>query len=566
MFASGEAYLKFCREFIEAGGLTLKSPWTGDEARTTQSIVYPSQPWKVCRYAYRFDFLEPLYVIISGFGDCRVSGVLFPLRNVFFSFSSSDEQNANLFEEIRYFREYVVRYYDIFANSYGFGRLGFLLQSSHFAHSIWNELSAVDGLVDLIPRSAVVHIAHEPVGAIDELFPELVDSRIARYPNMPIEQFLISAQAEGQLFVPIGRTHIPQSLLSRIHDVARRRFPSDVDFSIKIRSENDLVLWATLREEGRIWKNQADILCDIINQLAGSSYRIAVIFDGFTPGYRQSAGHAELQREREILKQIVSATSSEVHFISLIGAQLQQAFVWGSIADFYIAHHGTIQHKIGWLHDLPGIAHRAVTPGFHPSRMLALRAASDNRLPHYVYGRPIDHEVRPGDARNDLVSYTLSTADISENLFSFARKFIQTNKNPATARDKGKILHEITPDFYTKNSAKRLVDDASKAWTEQRWEDALDLFCSAVKASPKYRNGYEQLLRFLLMTYSSWFGADRQVGRVISLIFVSYIDPKSRWAAEQLHASLIKIGDEDLRGAVKAVLSALENLQSKQTG
>jgi hypothetical protein len=137
---------------------------------------------------------------------------------------------------------------------------------------------------------------------------------------------------------------------------------------------------------------------------------IGVIFDGYTPGYGGGAPQEELEKEQAIVKTIVdslTAARCAVPSVSLVGADLQQAYVWGASADFYIANHGTIQHKIGWLHEIDGIAHTCELESFNPKKYTPMYVREGGRPATYVLGTPCRDDSHPGDARTNLYSYTL---------------------------------------------------------------------------------------------------------------------------------------------------------------
>ena len=59
----------------------------------------------------------------------------------------------------------------------------------HFAHHFWNELAGIDRLCkqqDLLNSVEKVYVLREPLGAIDQIFPEILKDKIKRVENIDI--------------------------------------------------------------------------------------------------------------------------------------------------------------------------------------------------------------------------------------------------------------------------------------------------------------------------------------------------------------------------------------------
>jgi hypothetical protein len=49
--------------------------------------------------------------------------------------------------------------------------------------------------------------------------------------------------------------------------------------------------------------------------------------------------------------------AGRLEVLSLVGLPLLEIALYATIADAYLAHHGSIQHKIGWLGHCHGVVH-----------------------------------------------------------------------------------------------------------------------------------------------------------------------------------------------------------------
>jgi hypothetical protein len=69
--------------------------------------------------------------------------------------------------------------------------------------------------------------------------------------------------------------------------------------------------------------------------------------------------HALQVREftRKFIDALPASARQSVFIVDTTDLQLAEAIAFASVANFYICHHGTQQHKIGWIYDVPGVIH-----------------------------------------------------------------------------------------------------------------------------------------------------------------------------------------------------------------
>jgi len=125
-------------------------------------------------------------------------------------------------------------------------------------------------------------------------------------------------------------------------------------------------VWISLRRLYRCAVNELEVFQELIARLGTAARRYEIILDGYSlPHDLLAPGRYDIawQREQSDLVGRGAATlinsnrSQNVAIIDLTGADLPTAIAWAATADAYICHHGTQQHKIGWLTPIPGLIH-----------------------------------------------------------------------------------------------------------------------------------------------------------------------------------------------------------------
>ena len=184
-------------------------------------------------------------------------------------------------------------------------------------------------------------------------FDQLLDWR-----HGPVQRW--SRPTPGQLqpgiAFSLGSTRIPASVAARVraacagHDIMPPGRPGAP------------ALWLSLRSMHRRAHNQLDF-CRAVLALLDPS--VDVYLDGFSlpddidlPGRYDSAQFHAWQREAAALaRALIADAPLGPRLINATCCTVPQAIALGARMDAYLAPHGTQQHKIGWLHAVPGVVH-----------------------------------------------------------------------------------------------------------------------------------------------------------------------------------------------------------------
>jgi hypothetical protein len=202
--------------------------------------------------------------------------------------------------------------------------------------------------------------------------------------------------------------------------------------------------------QDRTWTNQVDGLSKIITSLAQDYPNLGIIFDGYSlatdyyanchlhnnpnPHLTQKRSQLDaIRAEKEIVNQIINNLSDlGIGFFSTIGYSLYEANIWAHASDLYLAHHGTIQHKIGWLANKPGIVHcnRKIAEQ-KPLWVAAVREFGI--MPKYVdpsHIKDVTIQSNEGERRTDLDNYDIDWEILYKELKKLAQSIERKKKFP----------------------------------------------------------------------------------------------------------------------------------------
>ncbi len=415
--------LRFQRQALARGRLDAICPWTGRTLESDRSVLAAeSQP-----IYYRF---------VCGNGSGRVfylavgregtgNGTLyFYLPNERLVLFFADPHLWNGTAEIDQIRAYsIVRWrpvLDYFGRGEG-GGVCALVDSNHFAHHLWEDLSGISGLLNdgLLQRVETLVVASEPMGPIAALFPEIPAEKIehAVYPGL-----VDDALVRGRCLIRFGGLSIHPSLVERAYRCACLHAEEGaVAQAAAMRDACWPVLWVTVRIGNRTWVSQVDGIAGIANALYREYPRLALIVDGYSvpdgrPRIHPRTELETVRAERACVEEIRLRLTPGLTLASNVGRSMSAAIVFARAADLYLAHHGSLQHKVAWIANCPGVVHsnRGVLDG-PLERHRGLFAREDAVVP--VYLDPERVQDRPGarDVPNNRWAYDLDNYDFDYN-------------------------------------------------------------------------------------------------------------------------------------------------------
>lgn len=108
-----------------------------------------------------------------------------------------------------------------------------------------------------------------------------------------------------------------------------------------------------------------------------------------------------------------------------VGCTLAESVLWANHVDLYFCHHGTTQHKVGWLANKPGVVHSNQGVLSHPAYPEAKGCWINCRNAIYLpKSSVVDSEVPENyqkAMRKDLKNYYLNWEDAYKELLGLLK-------------------------------------------------------------------------------------------------------------------------------------------------
>lgn len=389
-FVSPRAVRRYQLEIVLKGSYTLPSPWTGQLLQPLDCYIANISPlgFGDILIAYRFR-CEYTFWLISGIVKDG-----FPINEVFVP--AWDCSPWSLFPEQGCERNAVVREQlrqldDTLKESQPPNKPPVLLLGHpNFAHNLWNELPGLAALEEMsAPGCEGLEIItlYQPILSIEQGFASL------GWPHRPIGDVTALWGRQSRIFTRIGATQVSTSLRQKLATSVQRCHDRGVTEPVRQQLQGCFpVVWVTARLDSRTALNQQDMILALVRAIAGAYPRAGFILDGFAypddfdnPVYMQHSGtcqqgrrHGEMvdsdpslgeslvAREHEITPYIARLQQILAHqvcnpVVSTSGLRITDTIFLGGLADYYVCHAGSLQHKIGWTHNSMGIVHSNTT-------------------------------------------------------------------------------------------------------------------------------------------------------------------------------------------------------------
>jgi hypothetical protein len=237
----------------------------------------------------------------------------------------------------------------------------------NFAHHAWNQLGALEKFGQTVdPDSSItIETTHQPLGPLAELLPELAVLRI-----IPKDWSAMSENKPGRVDVFLGGTVVTKAIRDRVHKVAIKRASQQWrETAERLVNRHAPIVWISVRTLNRTAVNQHEALTCLCKRLFTIYSRCAIILDGYSlpDDFSTNASYRNRKSQNQIIARDMAAASAIAGAIGrpaeaqdlvvAVGLNLLESILLAHAADFYVCHHGTVQHKIGWLAAKPGVVH-----------------------------------------------------------------------------------------------------------------------------------------------------------------------------------------------------------------
>jgi hypothetical protein len=367
-------------------------PFSGKHVVSRQSLLA-----NINVIFYRFESEQVFYVATAGIGSgFKKSAVYFPQHDLIVS--DGDEwglQHDDLIELKARMVCGAGACYEYLSDPDPKGRkLAVCLGFYHFAHHLWNELSGLHKLYkrDLLQNVDKFLVLREPLGPIEQIFPEIPENKIER--KQTTDDLFYEILEKGYFAIRVGDDYLAGDLASRVANVSLANcLPATLAMVKEAKSKYHPLLWVGIRVGNRAWIDQIDGLTNVIASLRKEFPTLGVVFDGFSlPSDKSAESNEELGYSKILAdeNEIVDGIVENLHqrqlsggIFNIIGLSISDANVWAHAIDVYVSPYGSLQHKVGWFTNKRGVVHTNRTLLKNPASYVW--ANVENGIPpHYI--------------------------------------------------------------------------------------------------------------------------------------------------------------------------------------
>lgn len=238
----------------------------------------------------------------------------------------------------------------------------------NFAHHAWNHLGALSELSRLrIGRSPLpIFVTFQPLGPLVELLPELSD-----WPVSSISAMIPAClNAPGRVIVNIGGFRVTDGTRERVLKVACAHASIETKLALLQIKSRWPIIWVSVRTRNRTAENQRSFVTSLCKEIYTTNHNAAIIIDGHSLpvdqencNYEYTELNIAVEKDSIEVDAIISdlrsscGVSEAQLLIKAVGFTILDSILLANQASFYVCHHGTVQHKIGWMTKTPGIVH-----------------------------------------------------------------------------------------------------------------------------------------------------------------------------------------------------------------
>lgn len=303
-----------------------------------------------------------------------------------------------------------------------------ILGMGNFAHHLCNELQGIERFIQSgdIEKVNKIIVNNYPLGKIEDIF-EAVESRKIYYVRDKERINDIINDVRSIIPFKINDKYVSESLKNKVIENAINKCSKMTKKKIElVENRKGIKIWISIKIGGRTLSNQTSVLSKLIKELYDKSISNTILVDAVSYPKDDKIGGRIFKKEfvkrheREIEKVKKSVSSRGVKIINMNGNSLLDSIAWAQVPDFYVTHWGTIQHKVGWLSDCPGLVHANELVLNNKWRHLMFSRSIGDYSPTFLKAnlvRDVESDVQDSRPRGSI---DLSNYYVDEKMFSSA--------------------------------------------------------------------------------------------------------------------------------------------------
>jgi hypothetical protein len=371
-FTADRAVRAYQREIIETGSFSIIAPFSGEPVKPDSChIVNNGDPAHGnLGIAYRLPGRDAVWLLAGSVKDgfpinevfsARTGASLWALAGEYSQLNRAWKQQLENIESAKD---------DVGIVTADLSAPCVLAGHPNFAHHLWNELAGLysymqqDGRLPVPLRIACLY---QPLLPLRYLFDQqqLQVERLDRFEKLlGFQQRMVTRL--GSTRIPLG---LRQLVSRKLLDYSDKTILAPLEKALQIARP---IVWLSVRLDARTLDNQTEFLTDLMAGIVAEYPLAGFVLDGFSfpddfgsPLYADGGAYlanAMLHRERELqeyINKLLARCALQFNnpVVSVSGMRLAEAVRLARLADYYVCHAGTIQHKIAWFHNTPGMVH-----------------------------------------------------------------------------------------------------------------------------------------------------------------------------------------------------------------
>ena len=246
------------------------------------------------------------------------------------------------------------------------------LNAPHFGHYVWNNVSALGGLLGPGALAPDFHVSRPGAcffAPVTELLPEL--SRQPQF-QVGLEPEMLALAAEQQAVLAFGKDmEISSAIAGRVLGWATRTCPpAGLAMLRQLRAAPGPLVLLGLRLGNRAWLEQAEGLVALAEALAARPGGASFVLDGMVGGLPMGWTHQlmSLDAEMALAAQVMAGIRRFAPCESVVGASMAESLVACDLCDIFVAPGGSGLARYKWLANKPGVllSNRVALDHTHP--------------------------------------------------------------------------------------------------------------------------------------------------------------------------------------------------------
>ncbi len=336
--------LRFQQQIINNKTFSIPSPFSGEQIKATESVLLQGH-----FIGYRFEDKEPFWLFTTWIADSRQIGSIYLERQ--------DVQLLFSKKEIPEHLIYAAISLDFTYNIDQVPEVRCCLGHQNFAHHTWNELSPLMESLQFINMPSTVFVSCMPLLDIRSIFPIIAEIIYIERKDVIHERGVLWVSPAGRLITKKSRERLVQLLKDTL--------TYDEQQLLESLQPSNNYYWISVRSHNKSLDNQVEFLVRVINKILQHDSNAIIYLDGFSlPVDINSSNYYQNDYFKGVAiktsceaQHIIDLCNNSVRIINGTSLSFPLSIVFAGKCSFYICHHGTQQHKIGWFYNVPGIVH-----------------------------------------------------------------------------------------------------------------------------------------------------------------------------------------------------------------